>query len=212
VRARLEYSDIRWSLGHVDDEKGQQWQVVAQSSFVNGKTIPKIRGDYDIGFALPIGHSSIWSRNSAGLAFGDQQDPFANYYFGGYGNNWIDRGPEKRYQAYYSFPGVKLNELPGKNYARTMIEWNLPPLRFRRAGTPGFYASWLRPSLFASALVTNLDDAGLRRNFQNIGSQIDFRFSLLSRLDMTFSLGYAYAFGYNQHKHDEFMISLKILN
>jgi hypothetical protein len=93
-----------------------------------------------------------------------------------------------------------------------MIEWNLPPIRFRRAGTPGFYASWLRPSLFTSGLVTNMDDAALRKTNTNVGSQLDFRFSLLSRLDMTFSLGYAYAFGYSKHKHDEFMISLKILN
>ena len=212
TRARLESSNLRGSLGRVDDEKGQQWEIVAENNYVNGKSLPNIHGNYDIGFPLPIGHSSIWARSSAGTAFGDRANPFANFYFGGYGNNWIDRGPEKRYHEYYSFPGVRLNELEGKNYAKAMIEWNLPPIRFRNAGTPGFYASWIRPSVFTSALVTNMDDGKIRNSYRNVGTQLDFRFNMLSRLNMTLSTGYAYAFGYSQHKHDEFMVSLKILN
>jgi hypothetical protein len=92
-----------------------------------------------------------------------------------------------------------------------MVEWNLPPIRFRRAGTPGFYLSWVRPSLFAGGLITDMDDASVRQTVKNIGSQIDLRFSLLSRLDMTLSAGYAYSPGFSRHKHDEFMLSLKVL-
>jgi hypothetical protein len=212
ARAKLEYSNLRSSLGYVDDEKGQQFQIVAQNNYVNGDALPQIRGSYDIGFALPVRHSSIWLRTSGGRAFGDRENPFANYFFGGYGNNWVDHGSEKRYRDYYSFPGVRLNELGGKDYAKAMIEWNLPPIRFHNAGTPGFYASWLRPALFTSALVTNAGNPDFRKTVRNIGSQIDFRFGLLSKLEMTLSMGYAYAFGYSQHKHDEFMVSLKILN
>ncbi len=212
VRAKLEYSNLRGSLGRVDDEKGQQWRIVAENNYVNSEALPNIHGDYDIGFALPLRHSSIWARSSVGMALGDRENPFANFYFGGFGNNWIDHRQEKRYQEYYSFPGVRLNELEGKNYAKVMMEWNLPPIRFRNVGTPGFYASWLRTSLFTSALMTDLNDSDFRKTIRNIGSQLDFRFSLLSTMNMTLSTGYAYAFGYSQHKHDEFMVSLKILN
>ncbi len=212
TRVKLEYSNLRGSLGRVDDEKGQLWRIVAENNYVNGQALPNLRADYDLGFALPLRHSSIWLRTSAGSAFGDRENPFANFYFGGYGNNWIDHGPEKRYRAYYSFPGVRLNELEGKHYSKVLIEWNLPPVRFRNAGTPGFYASWLRPSLFTGALLTNAGHPDLRKTIRNIGSQLDFRFSLLSTMDMTLSTGYAYAFGYSQHKHDELMVSLKILN
>jgi hypothetical protein len=212
VRAKLRYSNLRSSLGHVDDEKGEAWQIVAQNSYVNGTAIPRIRADYDWGFALPLRHSSIWLRSSAGVAFGDRLSPFANFYFGGYGNNWVDHGPEKRYREYYSFPGVGLNDIGGKNYGKTLLEWDLPPLRFRRAGTPGFYLSWARPAVFSSGLITNLDDASVRRTVRNVGAQVDLRFSLLSRLDMTLSGGYATAFGNNLPKHNEAMISLKIMN
>jgi hypothetical protein len=124
----------------------------------------------------------------------------------------VDHGPEKRYREYYSFPGVDLNEIAGKNYAKSMIEWNLPPIRFRRVGRPGFYLSWARPAVFTSGLISNMDDASVRRTVRNAGTQLDLRFSLLSRLDMTLSGGYAVAFGSNLTKHDEAMISLKIMN
>lgn len=212
VRAKLGYSNLRSSLGHVDDEKGEAWQVAAQDDYVNGTATPRIWTDYDWGFALPLRHSSIWLRNSAGMAFGDRLSPFANFYFGGFGNNWVDHGPEKRYREYYSFPGVDLNEIGGKNYAKSVLEWNLPPVRFRRVGTPGFYLSWARPAIFTSGLITNMDDANVRKTVRNAGTQLDLRFTMLSRLDMTLSGGYAVAFGNNLTKHDEAMISLKIMN
>lgn len=212
VRAKLKYSNLRSSLGHVDDEKGQAWQFVAQNNYVNGTAIPQIHADYDWGLALPIRHSSVWLRSSAGMAFGNRLSPFANFFFGGFGNNWVDHGPEKRYREYYSFPGVALNEIGGKNYAKSVLEWNLPPIRFRRVGTPGFYLSWARPAVFTSGLITNMDDSSVRRTVRNAGTQLDLRFTLLSRLDMTLSGGYAVAFGDNLTKHNEAMISLKILN
>ena len=68
-----------------------------------------------------------------------------------------------------------------------MIEINLPPIRFERVGTPGFYLSWVRPAIFATALVTNTDSSVLRQDTYNVGTQIDLRFTIMSRLDMTLS-------------------------
>ena len=73
----------------------------------------------------------------------------------------MDHRTEKRYRLWYSFPGVELNEIGGTTFAKSMLEWNLPPLRFRRAGSPGFYLTWMRPALFASGIATNLDDANV---------------------------------------------------
>ena len=208
----LDYSNVRGSLGHVDDEKGLTWKVGASASHVDGDTIPKLVGGFDFGFALPLKHSSIWLRNSAGAAFGDRVDEFANFYFGGFGNNYVDRGSIKRYREYYAMPGFELNEVGGRNFAATMLEWNLPPLRFDRAGSPDFYMSWARPALFARHLTTNLDDSAIRREVQSAGLQVDLRFTILSRMDMTLSFGYARGFGDDLvADQDEFMVSLKIL-
>jgi hypothetical protein len=60
-------------------------------------------------------------------------------------------------------------------------------------------------------LATNLDDSPLRRTLGNVGGQLDLRFTLLSRLDMTLSAGYAVAFENGFKPHDEVMVSLKVL-
>ena len=210
--ADLSYSNVRGSLGHVDDEKGLSWRIVSGANYVDGDTIPKLAAGVDFGFALPLNHSSVWLRSSAGAAFGDRVDEFANFYFGGFGNNYVDRGSIKRYREYYAMPGFELNEVGGRNFAATMLELNLPPLRFNRVGSPGFYMSWARSAIFARHLTTNLDDSAIRREVQSAGLQVDLRFTILSRMDMTLSFGYARGFGDDViEDQDEFMVSLKIL-
>ena len=210
--AALEYSNIRSSLGAVDGEKGYRWLLGTSVSQVDGDTVPQYLGEFDFGFALPWKHSSIWLRNSIGGSDGDILDEFANFYFGGFGNNYVDRNSIKRYREFYSMPGFELNQIAGQSFHKAMLEWNLPPVLFKRVGTPGFYLTWARPSVFVTSLTTNLDRSAIRDEVQNAGIQIDFRFTILSRMKMTLSLGYAKGFGNSSIlDDDEFMASLKIL-
>jgi len=207
----LQYHNLRKSLGAVDDEKGVQWQLMAQSNYVNEKLFPRVYAALDYGIPLPINHSAIWARTSFGHSFGDRDEPFANFYFGGFGNNWIDYLPEKRYRDYDSFPGIELNAAGGTNYGKALLEWTLPPLRFRRLGLPTFYCNWARLALFSSGLVTNLDSKASRRKLANFGGQLDFRLVMLSHLNTTLSFGYGVAAEKGQRPAKEFMVSLKIL-
>jgi hypothetical protein len=211
VEAKLSYSDVRKSLGYVDDEAGRKWTAVARADYVDGRTFPRFYGSYDLGASLPAGHSSVWLRNAAGFSPGDPEQPFANFYFGGFGNNWVDHGDEKRYRSWYSFPGVELNEIGGRNFAKSSVEWNLPPVRFRRVGVPAFYATWMRPAFFATALATNVDRSGLRRVATQAGGQLDIRFGALSALDLTLSIGGAVAVERGRPSSREAMVSLKVL-
>lgn len=211
TEAGLSFSHVRSSLGHVDDEKGHTWEIVATNNYVNNTAVPQIRGAFDIGFALPIKHSSIWVRTDAGRSWGDADDPFASFYFGGFGNNYVDNRPIKRYHEWYSFPGVDLNSIAGQTFTKALVEWNLPPLRFENAGLPGFFVTWLRPSLFSCGIVTSWDERSSRREIGTVGFQLDLNFGVLSRLEMTLSVGYAHAFESDIPSSDELMISLKIL-
>ncbi|MFQ5602078.1 MAG: YncE family protein [bacterium] len=208
------YQDIRKSLGAVDDEKGFKWQIVANNNYVNKKLFPRAFTTLDLGVPLPFGHSSIWLRSAVGQSASKRSDrlvQFGQFFFGGFGNNWVDHLGEKRYREHYSFPGLELNEVGGTNFGKFMLEWNLPPLRFRRVGSPSLYATWLRTTLFASGLTTNFDDKSVRRELFNFGGQIDVRFSMLSHLKATLSFGYAAAIERHQDVSKEFMVSLKIL-
>jgi hypothetical protein len=211
VAASLSYTDAHSSLGSVDDEKGQRWTAVAQLDDANSAAFAKVHATYDRGFPLPMGHSSLWVRNAVGASPQNRDEPFANFYFGAFGNNYVDRGAEKRYREYYAFPGAPINGISGRNFGKSTIEWNLPPLRFRRAGTPGFYVTWMRPALFGGGLVTNMDSSDVRRVAGDVGGQLDFRLTALSNLDLTLSAGAAVVVERHGASRRELMVSLKVL-
>lgn len=208
--ADLNFSDVRSSLGNVDDETGYRWTTRVIADRANGTLAARASATYDIGTATPMSHSSVWLRSAAGFSLQDPDNPFANFYFGAFGNNYVDYRDEKRYREYYAFPGMPLNAIGGRNFVKSTVEWNLPPVFFRRAGTPGLYLTWLRPALFVGGLMTNVDRAAPRRQAASVGGQADLRLSLLSTLDVTVSLGAAVALEHGSPRH-ELMASVKIL-
>jgi hypothetical protein len=217
--AGLKDKKYRSSIGSVEAEKGWQWTFDVSNNavrFVRGgvgswRSFPSFEGSADAGVPLPMRNSSTWLRLAAGYAPGDRNEPFANFFFGGFGNNWVDRSDPKRYRRPGAFPGVEIDAVAGTNYGRAMWEVNLPPLHIERLGTPALYASWLRTSVFTTALSTNADSDADRRTLGNIGVQCDVRFSVLNQQPFTLSGGYARAFERRGAKTHEWMISLKVL-
>src|SRR5215471_21230516 len=201
--AKLKYGYIIDSLGKVDDEKGWRWNLNVDVNHVHGDNIPQVYGGIDFGWTFLFDHSSLWLRNYAGWAHGDVGDPFANFYFGAFGNNYVDHGEIKRYREYDSFPGFDIDALNGRTYARSMLEWNLPPLRFSSVGNAGNYLSWMRPAVFAGVLVTNPNESALRQTAKDVGFQLDFRFFVLHDQEMTLSIGGAHGFGEGKGSRNE---------
>jgi hypothetical protein len=210
AQAKLDYKNTRHSLGAVDHEKGWRWDITASADRANNKTISKLRVGLDFGLALPWKHSSIWLYNSAGISSGDRLNTLTNFYFGGYGNNYVDDGEVKRYREYYSMPGFEIDALSGRDFIKSVAEWNLPPIRFRSVGKPGLYLSWIRPAVFVAKLWTDPGES-IDRNFTSAGFQLDLRFTLGHRHSMTLSTGYSAGYRSGHKLDDEWMISLKIL-
>lgn len=206
----LKYDNVKRSLGAVDGEKGIRFHLNLRSNYVNSKLFSRIYGNFDYGILLPLNHSSIWLRTYFGYSSGYRANVFANFYFGGFGNNRVDYQTEKRYREYYSFPGIEINEIGGKTFAKALMEWTLPPVRFRRFGFLNLYCNWARFALFSSGIVTNPDEDLYKRELINIGAQLDFKLVIFSLLDSTFSLGYAAAFEKHYKPRKEFMVSLKL--
>jgi hypothetical protein len=211
LEARLEYSNVRRSLGAVDDETGTTWSAVSETSNVDSSLFTRVRGTYDRGFALPAGHSSLWFRQAAGVSPHAPDEPFSNFFFGGFGNNYVDHLTEKRYRTTYSLPGLELNELGGRNFVKSTVDLNLPPLRFQNLGSPGFYVPWMRSALFVSGLATNLDQRSVRRGVLSAGAQVDLNVNVLSVLEMMVSAGTAVAVEEGHRPRYELMLSLKVL-
>lgn len=206
---RLNFKNLRFSLGAVDYEKGVTSFVELSDNHVNGRSFIGLLGSLQLGIPL-FYHSSLWLRGYGAVAPPDRDEPFSNFFLGGFGNNWVDRLDSKRYRDWYAFPGFELNELGGTNFLKGLVDWNLPPLRFSRLGKPSFFASWIRASLFSGVAVTNLDAPDLRLEAANLGAQLDIRFTFLSHQNLTASVGYAVGVVETRDPTDEFMLSLRI--
>ena len=208
----LAYTSLRRSLGAVDDELGTTWGASVRGNEVNGRLYPRVSLDASEGFLLPLNHSSLWLRASAGTALaGARTDPFADFFFGGFGNNWVDYRDIQQFRNTESFPGVGINSVGGANYGRAQVQWVTPPLRFRRVGIPSFYLQWADLSLFSTGLVTDVDDAATRRTLVSVGAQLDVRLITLSHLESTASLGFAVAGEQGGPRHSAWMFSFKIM-
>jgi WD40 repeat protein len=211
IGGHLDYENLRKTIGAVDFEKGQAWSLGTTGNYVNDEFFPRVEGSYDFGFLLPHPHTAMWIRTSAGKSWGDRDNAFSNFFFGGFGNNWVDYREVRRYRDSSSFPGVEIDELGGTEYAQTKVEVTLPPIRFEKLGVPGLYTNWLRTALFAGALVTDPTSSDLRRNNYDAGIQFDLSIVAFSNLDSIISVGYARAFPEDGDASDEVMVSLRLL-
>ena len=211
AEAKLNYTNLRRSLGAVDDEQGLLGLATLTLNRAGDRSSALLRGNLDVGLSLPLAHSSLWSRTALGVAAGKANDPVASFYFGGFGNNVVDNGTVKRYREFASMPGFEINEIAGRRVARQMVEWTLPPVLFEAVGTPAFYLSWLRPALFASALWADPQGSAPRRRVASLGTQVDLRFSTLHWYEMMLSFGYARGVERSRPGRNEWMVSLKVL-
>jgi hypothetical protein len=208
----LEYESLRRSLGAIDDELGTTWDVSLRGNYANSQRFARLSADVSKGFLLPLDHSSLWFRASAGSALaGVRNDPFASFYFGGFGNNWVDHRGIRQFRETESFPGIDINQVGGSNYGRVQVEWTTPPFRFRRVGIPSAYLRWADLSVFTTGLVTDVDQPSLRRELVSVGAQANLRLVTLSHLDSTFSFGFASAWGKGLAPSSAAMFSFKIM-
>jgi hypothetical protein len=186
--------------------------VTVRGNYANRTVYTRVNLDASGGVLLPLNHSSLWFRVSAGAAVtGDRDEPFANFYFGGFGNNWVDHRAARQFRDVESFPGIDINAVGGATYGRVQAEWTLPPLRFRRVGIPSFYLRWAGLTFFATGLVTDIDVEDTRAELGSVGAQLDFRLVTLSHLNSTLSFGYAWAWGPDLSPVDALMVSFKIM-
>jgi hypothetical protein len=205
-------SKVRRTLGAVQDEMGYTWDITMSSYLVNGNFYPSLVSNQDFGFLIPASRNTcFWIRNSIGQSFGSRQSIFSNFYFGGFRNNYIDWQPSEQYRSAVAFPGAEIDEIPAYNYVKTMGELDLRPLRLRNVGTAWLYPTYIKSSLFGTHLMTGFDSNAFRRNYFNLGGQVDVQLVLFSYLKTTWSIGYARKFESGQPDVGRWMLSLRLL-
>jgi hypothetical protein len=205
----IDYSNTRKSQASVDHEKGVDATALLSADYAGSEFYPKAQAGADVGWALPLRNSSIWLYNAAGVAGGDETSSLGYFYFGGFHNNRLDKGAVKRYREFDTFPGVGIDAIQARRFAKSVLEWNAPPWRFESIGVPGFYLGYVRPAAFVGTLW--VDDGTAKRRFNDVGVQLDLNFTVMDHLPMTISVGYAQGFEGGSKFDDEWLFSLKLL-
>ncbi len=205
----LKHSVLRKSLGAIENESGYDLGLSLSDDYIDNFNFFKVVGSANLGYLLPIRNSSIWLRLFAGKSFGEENHPFNYFYFGGFGNNYLDNNDVHRFREVYSFVGSEINALAGNSFSKVTFEWNLPPYRFLNFGFLPAYITYSRVSLFASALNNDLSKYDKSTLAFSSGIQVDFELSLFYLLKTYFSIGYGGTFKNGYKPTDEFMISLK---
>jgi hypothetical protein len=202
-------SYLRKSLGSVEPEQGFDWNIYSYNSFAKNIFYPQLVNNFDLGFLLPLRNSSLWFRTSAGQSFGDSDKSNSYFYFGGFGNNYVDYRTVQQYREMSSFPGVEIDSWQALNYGKLTTEINFKPLRFRKFGMLGFYSTYARFSVFGMGLFTNISNNLHQQNYYNTGAQLDFELVLFSMLKSTLSFGYSRAYSPGLPA-EQYMVSLKL--
>ncbi|MBV9904957.1 MAG: hypothetical protein JO346_10305 [Alphaproteobacteria bacterium] len=211
AKIEFTFTNTQTSIGAIDNEAGYRANGTFKVDYQRERLFPHIYGGFDFGTTLPWAHTSAWLYTSAGLSAGTKTSPLDYFYFGSFGNNYVDVREVKRYREYDSLPGFDIDEISARSFVKSVAELNLPPIRFADIGTPYVYLSSIRPAAFGGVLEA---DPGMTtaRTLETVGFQVDFNFTVAVHLPMTFSVGYAHGFGDGiGGGHEEIMASLKIL-
>jgi hypothetical protein len=210
--ASFEVLKLRKTLGGVDDEKGYRWKISSTSYLAQKKLYPSVVSEQSAGFLIPgLRNTSFWIRNSVGQSFGDSSSALSKFYFGGFRNNYVDWQPSEQYRELTAFAGSEIDEIPARNFIKTMGEVNLKPLRLRNVGTSWLYPTFVKTSFFSTYMISDFTDKELLRNIFNFGAQLDIQLVLFSYMKTTWSAGYAVKTEKEMKNHHQFMLSLKLL-
>jgi len=202
-------SDLRKSLGAIEPEKGYDWNLYAYSSFAKNVFYPQLISNFDLGFLLPVRNTSLWLRSSIGQSFGKSDKSNSYFYFGGFGNNYLDFRAAEQYREMSSFPGVEIDALSALNYGKLSMELNFKPIRFRKLGFKGLYSTYARFTAFGMGLFANVTGEQPFNDYYASGIQLDMEVVMFSLLKSTLSFGYSKAYQTGL-PNDQFMISLKL--
>jgi len=206
----IEYSNFTKSLGAVDNEDGYSIGAHAEDSLAHGELYPSVYAEGSFGIALPWNHASLWTYDSAGVKGGNRNNSLDYFFFGAFGNNFVDDREVKRYRDYDSFPGFSIDALDGRSFLKTTEEFNFPPIRFEDIGNAAFFLKSLRPAVFAGVLQTDPGSPD-SRTLEDVGLQLDWNFVVAVNLPMTLSIGSALGIENGRVRRNEIMVSLKIL-
>ena len=206
----FESSNLRRSIGSIDAEKGVKWGFTIMTYHVDPKNfqhVGGVHGECAIYTTWGWPHNTVHFKVDAGIRHTRNTMAIGWFYFGGFGNRYLENEDVNQFRKTFRFPGIPIYDLPANRFLKTLIEQKLPPLRFGNAYIQHHCLNYTDLSVFTQALATKLKWQSL---WLNAGAQVNLHFRHWYNLESTLSFGIAKAWNVNQSSW-EWFISFKPL-
>ncbi|MBL1212142.1 MAG: hypothetical protein HND52_02190 [Ignavibacteriae bacterium] len=160
-------------------------------------------------FTTWFGSHNVLHLNFAGGYHHENKNiPQAKFYFGGFGNRYVENIDVKQFRDVFRFPGTSIYSLPANSFGKILIENSFPPIRFSSLSFIGKHIlTHIDVSIYSQGLVLNFPEAD---RWVNIGGQVSFVFKHWFNLESTITAGAANAWWKNSN-NAEWFVSLKLL-
>jgi len=133
----------------------------------------------------------------------------ANFYFGSFGNNYLDGGTVRRYRDLNKLPGFGIDAISAQSFARTLLEWTSRRWCSSRPARRPFTSPGCARAV-RHALWTDPNRSASRALYGNVGGQLDLRFSVLHWYETTLSVA-TLSPARRRAQEQRVMVSLKIM-
>ncbi|NIV71894.1 hypothetical protein GWN26_05645, partial [Candidatus Saccharibacteria bacterium] len=211
LQSSVNSDNVRRSIGNVDDESGPRWTVTGMffgvEPFDHFEFVGGVHSEF--GYFTPWAwpHNILHIKLSGGYRYTKDDLSIGKFYFGGFGNRYLDKGSVKQYRKVFRFPGIPIYSLPGERFVKGMFEHTLPPIRPGNAFLGQHFLSHIDFSWYTQGLWLK---SPLNDLWVDVGAQVNFGFHHWFNLKSTFSAGIAQAWSENENSW-EWFVSLKLL-
>jgi hypothetical protein len=203
-------TNLRRTIGSSDYENGNVFDVTLRV-FGDNPDAPEYAGqvtaEWDNYSKWLADHNTFHFQLAGGYHYDNPDLIQARFYFGGFGNRYVENVDVKQYRKLFRFPGLPIYSLAADRFVKVIFENNLPPLRFANAAIGSHLINHVDASIYSQALFMNSDQGD---KWIDLGAQVNFVMKHWFNLETTFSTGIAKAWGKNSSDWEWFM-SLKLL-
>lgn len=208
-KSEFDNKNLRRTIGSIDYEVGDHYRFTVMG-FASNPDYPQYSGaifgewsHYTL-FAFP--HNVLHFKTGAGYHYKNEDLLEAQFFFGGFGNRYVEDEPVKQFEKIFRFPGVPIYSIVTDRFFKVMIENSFPPIRFDNVSIGNHYLKNINLAIYSQALVTGSFQSN---KWIDVGTQINFVFSHWFNLESTISTGIARAW-YDGGEDWDWFLSLKL--
>ena len=203
-------TNLRRSIGSSDFESGDIYDFTLRV-FGDNPDDPQfagqVTGEWDNYSNFLIPHNTLHFKLAAGYHYDNKSLRQARFYFGGFGNRYVENENVKQYRKVFRFPGIPIYSLDAERFIKIMFENNFPPIRFVNISFSQHFINHFDASLYSQALILKSD---LAKKWIDIGVQGNVVFKHWFNLESTFSAGIAKAW-WDNGEDWQWFLSIKLL-